>query len=213
MAGFLASIVPDLISGAASLLGGKSANLASARQARLNRQFQERMSSTSHQRAVKDLRAAGLNPILSALGGASTPAGSMAQQQDVVTPAVSTAMAARRLREEIKSIKADVRVKDETANAQMEQANLSRSQQETQNFQRAYLRSQSDLLDTNTLLQGYSAANAKREHEVYSGDYGKALKYFQIMGGPSAINSASSLLPGIGSIQKLLKKSPLKGKK
>lgn len=50
-----------------------------AEQAALNRSWQENMSSTAHQREVKDLLAAGLNPILSSGGtGASTPTGSAA---------------------------------------------------------------------------------------------------------------------------------------
>lgn len=68
------------MTGGMNLLGTIASSAFNAWQSSKNRQFQRFMSDTSHQREVADLRAAGLNPLLSVKhGGASTPGGSAAQ--------------------------------------------------------------------------------------------------------------------------------------
>lgn len=83
-----------LISGGMGLIGNLFQSGTNISQANKNRKWQEEMSNTSHQREVADLRAAGLNPILSAGGGgASTPPGNVAQIENPVTAANASSSA------------------------------------------------------------------------------------------------------------------------
>lgn len=96
-----------VIAAGASYLASRNANKASAKgQEEANQQnmeiaqkqmdFQREMSNTAHQREVADLRAAGINPIMTSTGGvgASTPPGASAEMKDAKTPGVNSALKA-----------------------------------------------------------------------------------------------------------------------
>jgi hypothetical protein len=89
------AVIASGIGAVGSLFGGLQRNSAADYQARRQMAYQTEMSNTAYQRTMADMKAAGLNPMLaSKVGGASTPAGAMAQMSDVITPAVTAGTSA-----------------------------------------------------------------------------------------------------------------------
>ena len=127
--GFFTSAVSAASGLAANFLGQRAANddnrsianntnAFNAREAQRNREFQERMSNTSYQRAVADMKKAGVNPMLSVMqGGASSPAGSVvggttgAPQHNTMSSALNAAS----LRSTLDNIEADTELKKANA--------------------------------------------------------------------------------------------------
>jgi len=100
-------IVGPLIAGGTALAGGIINSAVSMASANKQMRFQERMSSTAHQREVEDLRKAGLNPLLSLKsGGASSPPGAKADVDIGADKAVNSALQARSIESNIELQKA-----------------------------------------------------------------------------------------------------------
>ena len=113
-----------LASAGLNFLGKKQEQRWAKQASRVDRDFQERMSNTAYQRAMADMRQAGINPIMvSKLGGASTPSGSTARTPDMGKMG-NDAMQAYATAQQVHLTQAQTRNTNELANVHSTTADL-----------------------------------------------------------------------------------------
>lgn len=130
--------------GMLSALGASQQNDANSAQVERQMHFQQMMSNSAYQRAMRDMRLAGLNPILAGqVGGASTPSGASANMVNVADSAsqnaartANTSMALKQQKKTFEETDARISNIQNDTNLKAENMSLMTAQKNLLNWQR-----------------------------------------------------------------------------
>lgn len=187
LGGAIVSGAAGLVSGGLQWLGGEKSNYEDRQFARemFNRQLEA--SGSSYQRAVADMRMAGINPMLAYMrGGASTPSGQAVDNENTLGPAVSSAMAGKKLAAELEMMRyTRNKVASDISNVQSDTA--------LKGTMQSYYEAMREQAHMQTQLIGAEASSARVRAMIDQSGVGRFAEYLRRLTG-----SVSPLVGGIG---------------
>lgn len=212
------SVLGALSVGSTALGGIYSARQATASNKR-NINFQRYMAENAHQLEVKDLKAAGLNPILSATGGSGATASggsSVPVPNPMANMPQALLVAAQARQAEAQAGKAESEKDFIDLSSGKIEPEILKIREETRKVSqeikgmRAHVMeviSRTKNVNVDTRLKTLATALGEVDNAIYSGNYGEAIRLLEK---PGLAGSAAALGFSVKGIQMILKKAHAK---
>lgn len=159
------------------------------------RSWQEGLANTAYQRAVLDMKQAGINPILAyKQGGATTPGGGMASPANF-SGIAETAMKGARLHAELAQIKSSTKERDAGTAKLKTAAALDKIMGKRVDQEMNTSAAQMNNINIQTELAKTNLPGAQLEAQIDQSTYGKVLRYINRFSN-SVLGAARSLFTG-----------------